>query len=247
LKSAGTDPFAQRVGPFLVTVRLKRNLQMKLKYCWNRDTQLPELTDPEQLLQPQEWKRWNDEMARRVNLQVLHDGLEIEFPRVRDLPTRFRISKEAGPSNRVPNYTLESVEPWPLPSQNGRGVGPATSHAWPQQFLDEIQAYVENMKVDKESRPGLLYVLDDMRDLVRQEPADLAMRLAHAFAAIQYLRYASSPDRHRRALTYYEISLDALDAELLKELRQAPMTISQRLAAMFGLLQPSRDVARGGK
>ncbi len=107
---------------------------MILQYCWNRDTQLPELRDPQQLLQPQEWKRWNEEMARRVNLQELHDGLEIEFPGVRDLPTRFRVRKEAGTSNRVPNYTLESVEPWPPPSRNGHGPGSvARPVGWPQQ------------------------------------------------------------------------------------------------------------------
>jgi hypothetical protein len=219
---------------------------MILKYCWNRETQLPELSDPDQFLQPQEWKRWNEEMARRVNLQELHEGLEIEFPRVRDLPTRFRVSKEAGTSNRVPNYTLESVEPWP-PSFNGHTSRPAAPLAWPEHFLAEVQAHVTNMQADKESRPGILYLLDDLRELVRQGPPDLALQLVHAFAAIQYLRYTASPDQHRRALTYYEISLDALDAQLLQELRSAPPSIAHRLAAWFGFLRPSRDSSHGGK
>lgn len=219
---------------------------MILKYCWNRDTQLPELSDPEQFLQPHEWKRWNEEMARRVNLQELHEGLEIEFPRVRDLPTRFRVSKEASTSNRVPNYTLESVEPWP-PSLNGHTSTPATPLAWPEQFLAEVQAHVENMQADKESRPGLLYLLDDLGELVRQDPADLALQLVHAFAAIQYLRYAAHPDQHRRALTYYEISLDALDAALLKDMRNVPPTFAGRLAGLFAFLRPRQASPRGGK
>jgi len=220
---------------------------MILKYCWSPDMQLPELSDPDQLLQPQERKRWNDEMARRVNLQELHDGLEIEFPRVRDLPTRFRIRKEAGPSNRVPNYTLESVQPWPLPLCNGHGPKSTAPLAWPPQFLAEVQAHVANMQADKESRPGLLYLLDDVGELVRQGPPDLALQLLHAFAAIQYLRYAASPDQHRRALTYYEISLEALDAALLKNLRNVPPTFAERLAGLFGFLRPSREAPRGGK
>jgi len=92
-----------------------------------------------------------------------------------------------------------------------------------------------------------MYLVDDLGELVRQGPADLALQLLHAFAAIQYLRCAASPDQHRRALTYYEISLDALDAGLLQGLRAAPPTIAHRLAALFGLQRSSRDIPRGGK
>lgn len=220
---------------------------MHLKYCWNPDTQLPELCDPEQLLQSHERTRWNEEMVRRVNLQELHDGLEIEFPRMRDLPTRFRVRKEVGASNRVPDYVLESMEPWPLPSRNGQGSASSAPLDWPQQFLAEVQAQIENMQADKESRPGLLYLLDDLAELVRHGPSDLALQLVHAFAAIQYLRYAASPEQHRRALTYYEISLEALDAALLVELRNVPPTFADRLAGLFAFLRPVREAPRGGK
>jgi hypothetical protein len=115
------------------------------------------------------------------------------------------------------------------------------------QFLAEVQAHIENMQADKESRPGLLYLLDDLGELVQQGSPNLALQLVHAFAAIQYLRYAASPEQHRRALTYYEISLDALGAELLQKLRSAPPTLAHRLAAWFGLLRPSRDNSNGGK
>jgi hypothetical protein len=181
-------------------------------------------------------------MARRVGLQDLHDGLEIEFPRVRDLPTRFRIRKERGASNRVPNYTLESVEPWP--PEGGRAVPPPS---WQEQFLAEVRSHFEDMRPDKESRPGLLYLLDDLGELIRRNPPDPALQLVHAFAAIQCLRYASSPEQHRRPLTYYEISLEALDAALLRKLRHAPPSFAERLAGLFTFLLPSRESPRGGK
>jgi hypothetical protein len=206
----------------------------QLVYHYNPKTDLPMLEDLTAEVGPAELSAWEAELNRRATQQSLGEGELITFSsRVRNLPVRYRIRTEPGPSSRYPTFHLDPVtSPSAMLRSSRPGQQPDT---WQEGLKTELEQLIGQLQADRTGRHGLEFVLEELGDLMNKHPDQAGLALLAAFTAAGQLSCARSEAQLRQE-QFYALALEALDPLLHQQVQEARAARPAELGRVLGFL-----------